>query len=88
MDELWFSLGSLRSLLDFKDGWQVAMADAWCGLFDAICGMSISLFSYRLTDSFTHHCIRTGRAKVLDIHAGGCGFNGWSSRKFGTTVSV
>ena len=44
MDELWFSLESLRSLLDFENGWQTAMADAWCGLFDAICGMTIPFF--------------------------------------------
>lgn len=44
MDELWFSLESLRSLLDFENGWQTAMADAWCGLFDAICGMTIPCF--------------------------------------------
>ena len=45
MDELWFSLASLRSLLDFENGWQTAMADAWCGLFDAICGMTIPFFN-------------------------------------------
>jgi hypothetical protein len=44
MDELWFSLESLRSLLNFENGWQTAMADAWCGLFDAICGMTIPCF--------------------------------------------
>ena len=44
MDELWFSLESLRGLLNFENGWQTAMADAWCGLFDAICGMSIPCF--------------------------------------------
>jgi hypothetical protein len=44
MDELWYSLESLRSLLNFENGWQTAMADAWCGLFDAICGMTIPCF--------------------------------------------
>ena len=44
MDELWFSLDSLRTLLDFENGWQTAMADAWCGLYDAICGKTIPCF--------------------------------------------
>lgn len=44
MDELWFSLESLRDLLEFENGWQTAMADAWCGLFDAVCGMTILCF--------------------------------------------
>ena len=44
MDELWFSLESLRSLLDFENGWQTAMTDAWCGLYDAICGKTIPCF--------------------------------------------
>lgn len=45
MDELWFSLESLRTLLNFENGWQTAMADAWCGLYDAICGMTIPSFN-------------------------------------------
>ncbi|KAF8797634.1 hypothetical protein BYT27DRAFT_7237189 [Phlegmacium glaucopus] len=45
IDELWFSLESLRTLLDFKNGWETAMADAWCGLFDAICEPDVQRFS-------------------------------------------
>ena len=44
MDELWFSLESLRALLNFENGWQTAMADAWCGLYDAICGKTTPCF--------------------------------------------
>lgn len=88
MDELWFSLESLRSLLSFENGWQTAMADAWCSLFDAICGMTISLFSCSSTDIFTYHLIRTGCTKVLNIHAYSCGFNGRDSRKFSATIFI
>ena len=87
MDELWFSLESLRSLLSFENGWQAAMADAWCGLFDAICGMTIFLFSCESIDTFTYR-IRTGCAKILNIDTYGCGINGWDSRKFGPTIYV
>ena len=45
MDELWFSLESLRTLLNFENGWQTAMADAWCGLYDAICGKTVPSFN-------------------------------------------
>jgi hypothetical protein len=51
MDKLWFSLESLRTLLSYESGWQTAMADAWCGLFDAVCGMGISLFSCGSTNT-------------------------------------
>src|ERR1700678_3877816 len=88
MDKLWFSLESLRTLLSYESGWQTAMADAWCGLFDAVCGMVLSLFSCGSTNTFTYHCIRTGRTKVLDIHAYGRGFNGWGCGKSNATISV
>ena len=50
MDELWFSLESLRNLLSFENGWKIAMGEAWGSLFDAICGM-YSLFSLGPTDA-------------------------------------
>ncbi|KIM43949.1 hypothetical protein M413DRAFT_25456 [Hebeloma cylindrosporum] len=36
MDELWCALPSLRALLDFDEGWENAMKNAWFFLFDAL----------------------------------------------------
>ena len=38
MDELWAALPSLRSLLDFKDGWKSATAEAWTRLLAVLDG--------------------------------------------------
>jgi hypothetical protein len=39
MDELWRALPSLRTLMDFDDGWKNAMNNAWMILFDALEGV-------------------------------------------------
>lgn len=87
MDELWFSLESLRSLLNFeivgKLEWRMHGAAFLCHLW-----YDYSLFLCRSIDTV----IRNGCAKVLDSHAyrDSCGIqvNGWDSRKVGPTIFV
>ena len=66
MDKLWFSLESLRTLLSYESGWQTAMADAWCGLFDAVCGMGLSLFLCGSTNTLYQNrkAVKTAAATI------------------------
>ena len=71
LDEVWLALPTLRTLLNFKDGWKDAQRETWKGLFGIILGVpsffvsrNLSLINlcrarHPLFPGPTPHCLRS-----------------------------
>ena len=87
MDELWFTLESLCTLLNFEHGWQTAsaIADAWPGFYDGICGKTFPSFNAdRLVMVLEPDAQRFSISTLTAVASMG----GGDSRNFGPTVFV